>query len=164
MLRRDPPAEMTRPRRARRASAILTLLAALTACSGATTDGLKPVDREAESALIIEQVFRYAIHQFAPKGSAGGALCLAVREGASLTDPVPSIMDRLRNGQVQPRSSCTTAPTLIAGPIEWLRDDEVKVKGGYARAPEGEVRLVYRVVRESGGWVCLGPIVSSDPL
>ena len=115
--------------------------------------------------LIIEEVLRYGIHQFAPKeDGAESSLCVAVREGALLTDPSPAIMRRLNNKQAQPKSECKAARTLIAGPIEWLRDDEVRVKGGYVRATEGEARLAYRVVRENGSWVCVGPIISADPL
>ena len=79
-------------------------------------------------------------------------------------DPSPAMMVRLNSKQLQPQSKCRATKTLIAGPIEWLRDDEVRVRGGYLRATEGETRLAYRVVRESGRWECLGPIISWDPL
>ena len=136
----------------------------LAGCAGADAQP-KPLDRATQTPLIIEEVLRYGIHQFAPKeDGAEGALCVAVREGNLPTDPSPSIMRRLSNKQAQPQSECKAAKTLIAGPIEWLRDDEVRVKGGYLRASEGETRLAYRVVRENGRWVCVGPIISWDPL
>jgi hypothetical protein len=136
----------------------------LAGCAGANAQP-KPPDRGAQVPLIIEEVLRYGIHQFAPKeDGAESALCVAVREGALLTDPSPSIMRGLNNKQAQPKSECKAARTLIAGPIEWLRDDEVRVKGGYVRATEGEAHLAYRVVREHGRWVCVGPIISADPL
>jgi hypothetical protein len=136
----------------------------LAGCAGANAQP-KPLDRVAQVPLIIEEVLRYSVHQFAPKGDgAKNPLCVAVREGDLLMDPSPSIMRGLDNKQAQPKSECKAAKTLVAGPIEWLRDDEVRVKGGYLRATEGEARLAYRVVRENGRWVCVGPIISADPL
>jgi hypothetical protein len=135
----------------------------LAGCAGANAQP-KPPDRGAQVPLIIEEVLRYGIHQYAPKGDgAESPLCVAVRDGGLPMDPSPSIMRGLNNKQVQPKSECKAARTLIAGPIEWLRDDEVRVKGGYLRATEGEARFAYRVVRENGRWVCVGPIISSDP-
>ena len=136
----------------------------LAGCAGAYAQP-KPPDRASQVPLIIEEVLRYGIQQFAPKeAGAESALCVAVREGALPRDPSPSIMRRLGNLQAQPQSECKASRTLSAGPIEWLRDDEVRVKGGYLRASEGETRLAYRVVREHGRWVCVGPIISWDPL
>ena len=136
----------------------------LTGCAGAGAQP-KPPDRATQAPLIIEEVLRYGIHQFAPKeGGAESELCVAVRERDPPTDPGPSTMRRLNNKQAQPQSECKAAKTLIAGPIEWLGDDEVRVKAGYLRASEGETRLAYRVVRENGRWVCVGPIISWDPL
>lgn len=136
----------------------------LAGCAGADAQP-KPLDRASQVPLIIEEVLRYGIHQFAAKeAGAEGALCVAVREGALPADPSPSIMRRLGNTQALPQSECKTSKTLIAGPIEWLRGDEVRVKGGYLRASEGETRLAYRVVRENGRWMCVGPVISWDPL
>jgi hypothetical protein len=136
----------------------------LAGCAGANAQP-KPPDRGAQVPLIIEEVLRYEIHQYAPKeGGTESTLCIAVREGGLPTDPSPSMMRGLNNKQAQPKSECKGTRTLIAGPIEWLRDDEVRVKGGYLRASEGEARLAYRVVRENGRWVCVGPIISADPL
>jgi len=133
-------------------------------CAGADAQP-KPPDRSAQAPLIIEEVLRYGMHQFAPKGGeSGSTLCVAVREGGPPTDPSPSVMRGLNNPQAQPKSACKAARTLIAGPIEWLRDDEARVKGGYLGEAEGEAHLAYRVVREEGHWVCVGPIISADPL
>lgn len=142
----------------------LALPLLLAGCAGVDSPPAAP-DRSTQAALIIEEVLRYGIHQFAPKGDrAESALCVAVREGGPPMDPSPSMMRGLNNRLAQPKSGCQAARTLIAGPIEWLRDDEVRVKGGYLRATEGETRLEYRVVREHGRWVCVGPIISADPL
>ena len=135
----------------------------LAGCAGANAQP-KPPDRGAQVPLIIEEVLRYGLHQYAPKGDgAESPLCVAVRDGGLTMDPSPSIMRGLNNKQAQPKSECKSARTLIAGPVEWLRDDEVRVKGGYLRATQGEARLAYRVVRENGRWVCVGPIISADP-
>jgi hypothetical protein len=133
--------------------------------SGCADAQPKPPDRATQTPTIIEEVLRYGLHQFAPRDEgAESALCVAVREGNLPIDPSPFIMRRLNNRKAQPQSACQAARTFIAGPIEWLRDDEVSVRGGYLRPSDGEMRLAYRVVRENGRWVCLGPIVSSDPL
>ena len=135
----------------------------LTGCGGSDVQP-RSSDRAAEAASILEQAIRYGVHQFAPKdGGDGSALCIAIREGNLPTDPNPSIMRRLNNGQAQPWTQCKAAATLLVGPIEWLDDDEVRVKAGYVRASRGESRLAYRVVRENGNWICVGPIISWDP-
>ena len=143
---------------------VLVVPLLLAGCTG--VDGKpKPMDRAIQAPLIIEEVLRYGIQQLAPKeDGVESAWCVAVREGSLPTDPGPAVMRRLGNKQAQPQSECKAAKTLIVGPIEWLRDDEVRVKGSYLRASEGETRLAYRVVRESGRWVCVGPIISADPL
>ena len=136
----------------------------LAGCAGADAQA-KPSARATQVASIIEEVLRYGSQQFASKeGEAGSALCLAVREVGLPKDPSPSTMLRLSNKQAQPQSKCKAARTLIAGPIEWVGDDEVRVKAGYVRESQGETRLAYRVVREHGRWVCVGPIISWDPL
>ena len=143
---------------------VLSLPFLLVGCAGADAQP-KPLNRPAEVPLIIEEVLRYQIQQFAPKeGGPDSVVCLAVREDTVPIDPSPGIMQRLGNKQAEPRSACEGTRVLIAGPVEWLRDDEVRVKGGYLRPSEGETRLAYRVVRENGRWVCVGPIVSWDPL
>ena len=135
----------------------------LTGCGGPVVQP-RSFDREAETASILEQAIRYGVHQFAPRDDADGiALCIAIREGGVLTDPDPSVMRRLNTRQAQPWTQCKAAATLLIGPIEWLGDDEVRVKAGYVRASRGESRLAYRVVRENGNWICVGPIISWDP-
>ena len=124
-----------------------------------------PTDRPGQVPFILEAVLRYQVHEFALReGGRDGTLCVAVREAGRLTDPGPAIMLRLGNRQAQPQSACTGDETLIIGPVEWSRDDEVRVRGGFLKATEGETPLAYRVVREEGRWVCVGPIVSWDPL
>jgi hypothetical protein len=126
----------------------------------------RPVDRASQTSSILAEVFRYEIRQLAAEGTeaSGSAMCVAVREGASTSDPNQSILRQL-DKRVRPRSACgAAAVTLIAGPIDWLRDDELRVKGALLRAADGERPLAYRVVRKNGRWLCVGPVLSWDPL
>ena len=56
------------------------------------------------------------------------------------------------------------AALLTSGPIRWIAADEVEVAGGFARTKSSTSRPTYRVVRDGGRWVCLGPIVTGMPL
>jgi hypothetical protein len=134
----------------------------LTGCTRADVQS-QPLDRAAEGPRIIEQVLRYEIHQFSSKaGPDGGPACVAVREGGRLVDPSPTTMLRL-GAKARPQSECNEAAVLIAGPVEWQRDDEVRVRGGQKQWAN-ETSLAYRVVREDGNWRCVGPIIPWDPL
>jgi hypothetical protein len=53
--------------------------------------------------------------------------------------------------------------TLVAGPIQWISDSEIRVKGMYRQRTGAGAAPSYRVVRESGRWTCVGPILSYDP-
>lgn len=122
----------------------------------------RATDRAAAAPLIIGEVLRYGVRQFSP--GAEGGLCVAVREGKDLADPDPSIMRLLGDTQARPQSSCKATGTLIAGSLEWLGDDHVRVGASYREASQGERSLAYRVVREDDRWVCVGPVLSLDPL
>ena len=142
-------------------AAFFALSVLLAACVGGCAER-GATDRIASAPLIIGEVLRYGVRQFAP--GAEGGLCVAVREGDALTDPGPSIMRLLGDTQARPQSNCKATGTLIAGSLEWLGDDHVRVKASYREASQGERSLAYRVVREDGRWVCVGPILSVDPL
>jgi len=136
----------------------------LAGCVGADAQP-KALDRATQAPLILGEVLRYEIQRFAANaGEAEGVLCVAVRDGQAARDPSPDIMQSIGGLRAQPQSRCQGNETLIAGPIEWVRDDEVHVKGGHIRGSEGERLLAYRVVLEAGQWKCVGPIVSWDPL
>jgi len=137
------------------------LLLAWAGCEGASPQ--PPQSRAAQEPAIIEEVLRYAVRQFVREDPAG-LLCLGVRDGGTVRDPEPSALQRLSLRDVTPISSCQATRTLLIGPVDWLRDDEVRVKGSYRRGDIGETRLAYRVVREHDRWVCVGPIISLDPL
>jgi len=133
----------------------------LTSCAGADAQP-KPGDRLGQVPLIVEAVLRFGTHQFSPGVESG--LCVGVSEGGALTDPSHSIMRRLIDTKAQPQSACKAGNTLIIGQVDWLREDEVRVKASYLQSSQGERRLAYRVVREDDRWVCVGPILSLDPL
>ena len=142
-------------------AAFLALSVLQGGCVGACAES-RATDRIASAPLIIGEVLRYGVRQFAP--GAEGGLCVAVREGDALMDPGPSIMRLLRDTQARPQSSCKASGTLIAGSLEWLGDDHVRVKTNYREASQGERAVSYRVVLEDDRWVCVGPILSLDPL
>ena len=142
-------------------AAFFALSVLLAGCVGACAES-RTTDRTASAPLIIGEVLRYGVRQFS--SGAEGSLCVAVREGEALTDPGPSIMRLLGDTRAQPESSCKATGTLIAGQLEWLGDDHVRVKASYREASQGDRSLAYRVVREDNRWVCVGPILSLDPL
>ena len=125
--------------------------------------------REAQSLPILEEVFRYELQQFMEMAQepAGTPVCLGIAEDKRIVDPPEDLMGRLgRGSSVLPESKCSgsTAARLGAGPIEWVSDAEVRVKGTFRSTARGSVPLLYRVVQESGKWRCLGPIIGYDPL
>ncbi len=149
----------------RRDAGALLVVAAMFLWNGCETDA-KPAlnDRGTHRPLIIEAVLRCGVQEFAKSDGSDGALCLGVRDAGPVVDPAPSMLMNLNRAGVQPMSSCKATRTLIVGPIEWLRDDEVRVKADYAMASGRTRPLAYRVVREDERWVCVGPILSVDPL
>ncbi len=148
----------------RTAGLVLFLLPA--ACGGGGA-AHRAVDRASEVPVVLEEVLRYQIEERADKltEGPGEVVCFAVRQDGRTGEPDPDIMRRLGR-PARALSACEGAKglTVIAGPVEWLRDDEVRVKGAYRRSGQAETPLAYRVVREEGRWVCAGAILSWDPL
>jgi hypothetical protein len=143
----------------------LELLLASAGCGGVGA-AHQASDRAAQVPVILEVVLRYQIEERADtRNEPPETLCIAVRHDGRTSDPDADVMRRLGR-PAQALSACegATGLTVIAGPVEWLRDDEVRVKGAYRRGTQGETPLAYRVVREEGQWVCAGPILSWDPL
>jgi hypothetical protein len=68
------------------------------------------------------------------------------------------------DGDVYLAGSRVPATLLTSGPIRWIADDEAEVTGGFTRTRSSTRRPVYRVVRDGGRWVCLGPVVTGVPL
>jgi hypothetical protein len=143
---------------------------ALIACLGAGPRLPSP-DRASDTQEILEETLACQIRQFATEQgrAAGAAVCIGIRDERQLADPKPALVSHLvaRLGAgVVPRSVCPAVATLhlVAGPIDWLKDDEVRVAGSYSRGDRGETPLRYRVVKEADRWACAGPIISWDPL
>ena len=147
---------------------VFVLLAPLlTACSGALAVP-RPPSRSEAVPLILAEVLTYEVRQFGETVEGPLEVCLAVREDGAIKDPSASMMQRLADRKdVKPQSACGSQASiaLVAGPIEWLAADEVRVRGSYTRRTlRASTALTYRVVWEGGRWVCLGPVVSLDPL
>jgi hypothetical protein len=70
----------------------------------------------------------------------------------------------LVDGEVYLAGSRVPAALLTSGPIRWIADDEAEVRGGFTRTRSSSLRPLYRVVRDGGRWVCLGPVVTGVPL
>ncbi len=124
-------------------------------------------DRESQRPLIVAEVLRYQLEELSAETAdgMGSNVCVAIREDGRMDDPSQRIM-ALLGSRARPRSSCDAGKsvTVIAGPVEWVRDDEVRVKAGYVRGEGGERPLAYRVVREGDRWKCAGRIMAYDPL
>jgi hypothetical protein len=145
----------------------VALLASVTAGCAAPRDA-PPRDRASQAAAILEEVFRCEVRQLVPAREGGAErLCLSVRDESGLHDPSPEVLIALSRGQlVGEGTTCPPvgATRLVAGPIEWIADGEVRVRGENPRDGRGSAALLYRVVWSAGRWECLGPISQYDPL
>ena len=148
--------------------AATAFLAVIAVACGVVASERSAGSRDSQSVAILEEVFRYQLQQFVEKtrGAPGSTVCLGVAGDTGIVDPPDDLIARIaRASGVLPESKCGSAGVhLSAGPVEWLSDKEVRVRGAFRRAPAGSVPLVYRVVQESDRWSCLGPIISYDPL
>jgi len=126
--------------------------------------------------LIHAAVLRYEAKQFLSgerlptciriQGHAGDEILAGVRD--VLNQTLPDIRSAeacaIVEGDVYLSGSRVPAVLLTSGPIRWIADDEVQVDGGFARTKSSTSRPTYRVVRDGGRWVCLGPVVTGMPL
>jgi hypothetical protein len=124
---------------------------------------------------IREAVFRQQMRQFLEGMGEQRVICLAVREGATTRDPSASLMRRFAGLDVRKVSDCKPDPRgaielkrrrpaviLTAGPITWVRHDEVDVKATYFKHELAVAAPTYRVVCDRGRWISLGPILQID--
>jgi hypothetical protein len=107
----------------------------------------------------------------------GLVLCLAVDPGGAPQSVSREFLRRFRTersvrrgAECEARSTgaITLAPRgpaiiVTAGPIEWVAADEAWVTVSRFPNREAARRWQYRVVRETAGWVCLGPIIKQAP-
>jgi hypothetical protein len=162
-----PPIRGQRETRAMRGSSVFVALSLSMAACGGTRALPVEAGRADATPSILAEVLSYELRQFGEEADGAVAVCIGVRVDDGLQDPSPLVMRRLIAAKVTPQSACsvTNAITLVAGPVEWLESDEVRVRGSYVRSsPRASTSLAYRVVFQGGRWVCLGPVVSSDPL
>jgi hypothetical protein len=134
------------------------------------------VDGQAES--ILEAVFVHQLRQFVETEESPVRVCVEISSRSGPTDPSPELLSRIRHpGGVVRRSECEVgaegvvhrasgepAVLIAAGPITWEAQDEATVPGRYFRSPASSALPVYSVVRETEGWVCLGPVIEGLPL
>ena len=151
-----------------RASCVLAFAAAM-ACAH------PPAPEGDVAPLIHAAVLRYEVTQFLSgerlptciqiQGHAG-EIVAGVRD--ALNQSLPDIRSAeacaIVEGDVYLAGSRVPAALLTSGPIRWIAADEVEVAGGFTRTKSSTSRSTYRVVRDGGRWVCLGPIVTGVPL
>jgi hypothetical protein len=150
------------------ASRFLALVVGLGLGCGAARDAAPPTDKPRQTAAILEEAFRCELQQrVTGREPVASPVCIAVRDAGGLHDPSAEMLAALgRLHEVRAASRCPDAGpiTLIAGPIEWLSDSEVRVHGAHPSAKTGSAELLYRVAWSAGRWECLGPISTYDPL
>lgn len=160
----------------RRATLSATLTLAL-ACVG-HAGGVPDAERQGEAA-VLEAVFRQQVeeHLDATERARGTVVCIAIDPGGAAQSPSREFMARLANEpSVRRAAECdarpkgaveamTLRPAVIvtAGPIDWIAADEAWVAVSYFRTARSSALRRYRVVRERGGWVSLGPILRDGP-
>jgi len=154
------------------------LAAGLAVLAGVASVGSGAEDREQETAVLVA-VFRQQIHEHidATEKARRTVLCLAIDPGGAAQSPSREFMARLAGEpSVRRAAECdsrpegaveatTRRPAIIvtAGPIEWVADDEAWVAVSCFRSASWSWHRRYRVVRESEGWISLGPILLDGP-
>ena len=149
------------------------LLAALAGCRGAAEPAAPPPDSDIHVAVL-----QYSDRQFLARED--WPVCAGVvSNGRAAVDPEPRVRAALarRRPDIRPASACRLSPDgvvlaatgrpaalLVSGPIVFHGSDEADVEGQVRRGPQPAVSVTYRLVREPGGWRCLGPVVTGLPL
>jgi len=134
---------------------------------------------QASEEAVFEAVLREQIEEYLDGSArrAGTVICLAVNQGTGPQSARPQLMKRFASDRaVRPAAACDPRPegaiegmtrmpavVLTAGPIDWVAEDEAWVSATYFRSARSSASRRYRVVRQSGGWVSLGPILLDGP-
>jgi hypothetical protein len=147
----------------------LVALAAAVACSS------PPAPDGDAASLVHAAVLRYEAKQFLSEDHL--PTCVAIQGSpdgtdARVRDALHPMLPNIRfaeacavvDGDVYLAGSRVPAALLTSGPIRWIADDEAEVRGGFTRTRSSSHRPLYRVVRDGGRWVCLGPVVTGMPL
>jgi hypothetical protein len=144
---------------------------ALLACAGTP---VVAENRQRVEAEVLEATLRYEIVQFLDREDQQALVCLGVdRDLGELQDPDREFLRRFSDRpEVRRMSECDARPKgvvesrtgkaaviLGAGPLEWIGDDEVHVRGYFFRSEFGIARPLYRVVRENSRFAVLGPFL-----
>ena len=133
----------------------------------------------AREAAVFEAAFRQQIeeHLDATARASGTVVCLAIDPGGAPQSPSQALILRLSGkARIRRASECeqratgavevrTDRPAIIVtvGPIKWVAEDDAHVSVFYFRSARMSAYRTYRVVRESSGWVSLGPIMIDGP-
>jgi hypothetical protein len=150
------------------------LVIAVTLASAACYRGPAP-DREMER--VVEAAFRQQLAYWlgGDARSAGTVVCLAVDQGTlplqqrSVAYPHHtavrdgSACEARADGAVE-RSTGYPAVLVTALDVEWIAPDEAWVTIRHYRSQYSSGAQPYRVVRDGGQWVSLGPIMKALPL
>jgi hypothetical protein len=144
------------------------------------SSGGPPADPDpAQESAVLVAVFRQQIreHLDATERARGTVVCVAIDPGGAAQSPSREFMARLAGEPAARRAAecdaraegaveaMTLRPAIIvtAGPMEWIAADEAWVTVSYFRSARLSAHRRYRVVREHGGWVSLGPILLDGP-
>jgi hypothetical protein len=133
----------------------------------------------AREEAVFEAVFRQQLseHLDVAARARGTVMCVAIDPGGAPQSPTQAVMKRLSEDlAVRRMAECDRRPTgavesrslrpaiiVIAGPIDWIADDEAHVAVAYFRTARESALRKYRVVKERSGWVSLGPILLDGP-
>ncbi|HSB61596.1 MAG TPA: hypothetical protein VLI67_07745 [Vicinamibacteria bacterium] len=159
--------------RTRNRAALLGLLACVTP---------PPLEAQAppHEMAVFEAVIRQQLDEHLDAGARarGMVLCVGIDPGGAPQTPGKDFMARFRADRAVRRlaecerreagavEAMTLRPavTVTAGPVDWRAADEAWVTVVYFRTKTESAVRKYRVVREDGGWVSLGPIMTDLPL
>jgi len=152
------------------------LIGAMSSAASGTPSQADLAREDAVYAAVVRQQIRE--HLDASERARGTVLCVAVDPGDAPQSPSKSLMARLadepsvrRAGECDPRpkgavESMSLRPAIIvtAGPMQWIKADEVWVTVRYFRSARRSAVRRYRVVLEHEEWVSLGPILLDGPV
>jgi hypothetical protein len=148
------------------------------ACTGCGRPEVVVEERTDETELVVEAVLRYEMGQFLGDVEPPVLACLEVSTEDGSDDPSAALLGRIQySGKAVGRSECRVEPDGVvheasgqpavligAGPILWKDAGEVRVAGRYYRSSVSSALPTYRAVRETEGWVCLGPVIEGLPV
>jgi hypothetical protein len=136
-----------------------------------------PEKKAAIATTTAEDAVFMAVLRQQIKDWSGSIICLGIDPGAAPQSPSKDFMARFGSDarirtltECEPRAqgaidgvSRRPAVILTAGPIDWVAADEAHVTLTYFRSRQRSALRTYRVVKEPGGWISLGPILKDAP-